>query len=326
MNQTLPLQTRLARIERPSEAAAGTALEVVWSTGAQVRRYDFWADEVFMEELDLTGADLARFNAGAPVLNSHQAHGLNNVIGVVDRAWVDGGQGHAEIRLSDRPEVAGIRADIAAGILRNVSIGYAIHGMERQKAERKGEPDVVRVTRFEPLELSIVPVPADAGAQLRRDGTPPEFPVTIRGFDMSEEHVPGPATPPENTPAPLTEEQIQLRESQASAQATATERARVGAITDLCSRVRRADLAPALIAEGSTLEQARAALVEAWAQQGGAELRHAPDTGGQQATFESEVAALVALGKTRGAAIRAVAQSHPDLHTQYLSRINGRAA
>jgi hypothetical protein len=326
MTHTLPLQTRLARIERPSEAAAGTALEVVWSTGAQVRRYDFWADEVFMEELDLAGADLSRFNAGAPVLNSHMAHGLANVIGVVDRAWVDGGQGHAEIRLSDRPEVAGIRADIAAGILRNVSIGYAIHGMERQKAERKGEPDLVRVTKFEPLELSIVPVPADAGAQLRRDGTPPEFPVTIRGFDMSDDHIPGPATPPENTPVPLTEEQIQLRESQAMAQATATERARVGAITDLCSRVRRPDLAPALIAEGSSLEQARAALIEAWAQQGGAELRHAPDTTGQQASFESEVAALVALGKTRGAAIRAVAQSHPDLHTQYLSRINGRAA
>jgi hypothetical protein len=143
---------------------------------------------------------------------------------------------------------------------------------------------------------------------------------------MSDDHIPGPATPPENTPVPLTEEQIQLRESQAMAQATATERARVGAITDLCSRVRRPDLAPALIAEGSSLEQARAALIEAWAQQGGAELRHAPDTTGQQASFESEVAALVALGKTRGAAIRAVAQSHPDLHTQYLSRINGRAA
>jgi hypothetical protein len=34
----------------------------------------------------------------------------------------------------------------------------------------------------------------------------------------------------------------------------------------------------------------------------------------------------VATGKTRGAAIRAVAQSHPDLHTQYLARYNGRAA
>ena len=82
--RTLPLQSRLARIDRPSQAAASDTIEVIWSTGAQVRRYDFWEGEEFYESLDLAGADLTRLNAGAPVLNSHASHDLTNVIGVVE--------------------------------------------------------------------------------------------------------------------------------------------------------------------------------------------------------------------------------------------------
>jgi len=112
MTRTLPLQTRLARIERAATAETDT-IEVVWSTGAEVRRYDWWEEREVLEELDLSGADLSRLNSGAPVLDSHNAHALSNVIGVVERAWVKKGEGRAEIRLSDRPEVAGIRADVA---------------------------------------------------------------------------------------------------------------------------------------------------------------------------------------------------------------------
>ena len=131
---SLPLQTRLARIDTPSSAAVDGVIGLTWSTGAEVRRYDLWADQPFLESLDLAGADLTRLNAGAPVLDSHQNYGLAHVIGVVERAWVEDNLGRAEIRLAQRPEVAGIRADIAAGILRNGSIGYAIHELERTPA------------------------------------------------------------------------------------------------------------------------------------------------------------------------------------------------
>ena len=138
---SLPMQTRLARIDHPATAADPEgAIELTWSTGAQVRRWELvgW-DEVreVREELDLSGAMLDRLNAGAPVLDAHRSWGLESVIGVVERAWVEGQAGKARIRLSQRPEVAGIRADIAAGILRNVSIGYAIHEAVRLRSEER---------------------------------------------------------------------------------------------------------------------------------------------------------------------------------------------
>lgn len=280
---SLPLQTRLARIDTPSAATREDGLiPITWSTGAEVRRYDLWEDQPFMESLDLAGADLTRLNAGAPVLDSHQAYGLAHVIGVVERAWVEGDQGRAEIRLSQRPEVAGIRADIAAGILRNVSIGYAIHELERTPAATRGAPDQVRVTRFEPLEISIVPVPADAGAQVRRDGSAATFPVTIvrspeeqpmpdTTQDAGPEDLPvidtptAEATPPEPGPGP---DMAAIR-----AQAIGEERARVTAISDLCARVQQARLAPEYIAAGYDLEQTRAALLEVWAGNTGPAIR-----------------------------------------------------
>lgn len=272
--RSLPLQTRLAGIRRLPSAIDATEAsdryEVTWSTGAQVRRYDWWEDEEFLEELDLSGADLTRLNAGAPVLDSHQAYGLSHVIGVVERAWVDGDNAKAEIRLSDRPEVAGIRQDVASGILRNLSVGYAIHEIERIQAEQRGLPDTVRVTRFQPLELSIVPVPADAGAQFQRDGKAAAFPVTIRSPEDQ-------AMPPEETqdagadnpdldttvtadlvadPAPETDP------DEATRAAIASERQRCADILALCQRHHQDSQAPGWIADGLSLDQVRAAILD----------------------------------------------------------------
>lgn len=104
----------------------------------------------------------------------------------------------------------------------------------------------------------------------------------------------------------------------------AAERARVSAIQARCAQVGMSDLSSSLIASGATLAQANAAIVDAWVAQGGPEIRHAPDVLAPT-DFEAKVAEAVAAGKSRGQAIRAVAAEHPELHRQYLARIN-RAA
>lgn len=318
--RSLPLQSRLARIDRPSQAAATDTIEVIWSTGAQVRRYDFWEGEEFYESLDLAGADLTRLNAGAPVLNSHASHDLTNVIGVVERAWVDGNEGRAEIRLSPRPEVAGIRADIAAGILRNVSIGYAIHEIERTAATRQGDPDQVRVTRFEPLEISLVPVPADAGAQVRRDGAPALFPLTVRSPEepvMPPENTqdPGPedptptvasaaetpdpteaarAAPGDSDGAPPLPEDAKATEAAIEAVRSA-ERGRCAEILDLCARLRQAPLAGDFIVRGLSLDQVRAELLTAVAAAQGPAIRagtNAHDAASPASAWQSVISKL----------------------------------
>lgn len=176
---TLPLQVRSGAISKP--ALGDGRHELIWSSGAAVRRIDF-DGQVFDEILDLDGADLTRLNNGAPVLDSHRSWNVGNVIGVVESASVRAGRGYATIRLSDRPEVAGIKADIAAGILRNVSVGYSIDEVKTEA--RKGKPPIMRVTRWTPLELSVVSVPADPAARIVRATDPRTFPLRLVSGDQ----------------------------------------------------------------------------------------------------------------------------------------------
>ena len=180
------MQIRLATFAPATVNAEARTAEVTWSTGAKVKRYDFWDGESFNEELVMNGANLSRLNAGAPVLNSHSNTGLNDVIGVVERAWITGNEGRALVRFSERDEVAPIFADVKAGILRNISVGYSIDKVERVRATDKGALDTMRVTEWTPMEISLVPIPADAGAQVR--GETRLFPIVIQEIsEMTDE-------------------------------------------------------------------------------------------------------------------------------------------
>ncbi len=159
------ITTRQANFVPSTANLEARSIEVIWSTGAGVLRSGGWNKEPYLEILDLGGANLERFNNGAPVLNSHQSRTLSDQLGVVERAWVEDNVGKAQIRFSSRPDVEPIFNDVATGILRNVSIGYKINKEERE--ERDNEPDILRVKEFELYELSFVPIPADSKAQTR---------------------------------------------------------------------------------------------------------------------------------------------------------------
>lgn len=145
-------------------------VDVVWTTGADVQRMDWWTGARWVERLDLgAGAvDLARMNGGAPVLNTHGSYELDDIIGVVvdGSARIEGGVGVATIRLSDRESVAGIVGDVASGIIRNLSVGYVVDKWEIQEATA-ASAEIRTAKRWVPYEISLVPIPADAGAQVR---------------------------------------------------------------------------------------------------------------------------------------------------------------
>ncbi len=145
--------------------ATTRTIDVVWSTGAAVRRYD--GDREFLEVLDLAGARLGRLNGGAPFLKVHHADRLDAVLGVVvaGSARIVNGQGVATIKLSSAKADAGDVLKIADGVIRSVSVGYAVHKVER--AGEAGGVPVIRVVDWEPMEISAVPIPADAGAHFR---------------------------------------------------------------------------------------------------------------------------------------------------------------
>src|SRR5512134_1757611 len=175
----LPLQTRAdVRLQPETIDAEGRTIEMVWSTGAPVRRRDLFTGRRYDEvlSLDPRHVDLSRLNAGAPLLNAHGAHTLHGVLGVVERAWVakagDAFEGRALVRFSEREDVEPLWQDIRAGIIRSVSVGYAVRTYEVM--EEDGQVPLWRAIDWQPLELSAVPIAADqaAGFRNRQDLTP----------------------------------------------------------------------------------------------------------------------------------------------------------
>lgn len=160
-------------VRREAPIVAGTldkkarTFDVVWTTGAEVHRRDWWSGERWIEALEVSAKAirLDRLNSGrANVLNNHATWSLDSVIGVVDRAWIEKGEGKATVRMSGRDEVAGLVEDIAGGIIRNISCGYITHTMTE---EVRDGVKLRRATDWEPVEISFVAVPADPDAGMR---------------------------------------------------------------------------------------------------------------------------------------------------------------
>ncbi|MCC7101112.1 MAG: hypothetical protein IT500_16145 [Rubrivivax sp.] len=235
------LQQRAASVQPDTWDAAARTVEVVWAAGAIVRRRDPYTGNPFDEELIVSdeAVDMSRFAAGTlQVLDGHDRYsGVRAIIGIAERAWIARGEARALLRLSDRPELAGIVADIGNGVIRSVSVGYSAETVERLPAESRtdGVTDAPlwRITRWTPHEISFVAVPAD------------------------------PHTGTRSLPAPNTAHPIDHHEERTmpSTPALAPERDTAAEIIDLCTRHGVAELAAGLVRAGNTIEQARAAVL-----------------------------------------------------------------
>jgi hypothetical protein len=170
---------------RPSSFEAGdNSIEIVWTTGAAGLRFDWYDGEYYIEELSLEpgAVRLDRINGGAPLLDSHDDWSLASVLGSVvpGTAHIENGVGVARVRLATTPDVADVNAKIIDGHIRNVSVGYQVH--EYLRTEKEGEKPHLLAVDWEPVELSMVAVPFDAGAQVRaRSAQQGGHPCTIRG-------------------------------------------------------------------------------------------------------------------------------------------------
>lgn len=169
---SLPQFTRRAEIRSQSFDKSANTIDVVFTTGATVRR-NTWMDGPYDEELVVSAnaVRLDRLNLGAPFLNAHNQYDLSAVIGAVvpGTARIESGEGLATIELSRAPEDQSTVAKITGGLIRNISAGYFIHRVEKTEAD-DGSVAVWKVVDWEPAELSAVPIPADPGAQVRSGG------------------------------------------------------------------------------------------------------------------------------------------------------------
>lgn len=273
----LPRQQMRAAFVPSTFNEQARTVEIVWTTGARVLRFG-WDIGYYYEELAIepSAIRMDRLNNGAPVLNTHSSYSLDDVIGVVERAWIESGEGKAIIRFSEREDVSDIIADVKAGILRNISVGYAIHRQEQVDSADEQYP-VYRAVDWEPFELSLVPIPADAGAQVRSAATAErQAPITncvfvqrgaaaVKGDVMDPKELEQRKADDNKAAQDADVKQREAEQAAAREEGAKAERQRQAEIRTIVRALpegEREAVAQELIDGGKTVEQARQAVLE----------------------------------------------------------------
>ena len=181
----------------------------VWLSIASEEPYERWWG---VEVLDCRKGSIrdARLKSGMAVLVGHDA---DKQVGVVEAFEITAdGRLRVKARFSRSAYAEEIFRDVLDGIRRNTSVGYIIHDLVLVKQD--GDVCTYRVTDWEPLEGSLVPVPADHTVGVGRAHDAPA--------DSSN-------TPTQETD--MTPEEIKAAEAKAGADALARERTRVSDIS-----------------------------------------------------------------------------------------------
>lgn len=128
--------------------------------------YGRWfGDEILCHDEECI--NLERFNNGLGTLLFN--HDRDAVVGHIEKVWVEDNRGKALVRFDKDEQSETIFQKVQSGTLQGVSVGYSIKRYEvldkKDSVSNNGRfkgPDTYVVTDWEPLEISIVSVPADA--------------------------------------------------------------------------------------------------------------------------------------------------------------------
>ena len=173
---------RAITLKREAVDVEKRTVSLAFSSEEPVQRYSY------IEILDHQPESirLGRMRGGGPVLVDHNPA---DHVGVVEEVSIDSDRkGRAVVRFGKSARAEEIFRDLADGIRMHVSVGYRIY-----KEEASGQDTTnptYRATDWEPLEISIVSIPADASVGIGRSETKPnadELPAkTNRSLKMDE--------------------------------------------------------------------------------------------------------------------------------------------
>lgn len=244
----MPKQTRAMGIDAPTLDAENRTITFPFSSETPVDRW--FGAEVLSHRSD--AVDLSRLNDGAPLLYNHDPAQL---IGVIERAWLQDGRGYATARFSQNDLGQQVMRDVQDGIMRNVSVGYRI--LEMNGDGEGGDNATFTATRWMPYEISAVSIPADNSVGIGRaeDGDN-ELEVSISDTPSQEAAV--------STQTPL-ERDLKMSEINIDSErkeAAAAERSRISSITAWGTKFKQEDLARQLVDSGRSIEEAQGIFLE----------------------------------------------------------------
>jgi HK97 family phage major capsid protein len=243
----LGVQHRFADVKRDALDVEARSLSVAFSSELPVERY--WGKEVL--DHSPSSVRLGRLEGGGAVLVDHDPA---DHVGVVESVQIDGDRkGRAVLRFGKSQRAQEIWQDVVDGIRRHVSVGYAIHRMAVDKPGKGGEPDAYRVVDWEPLEISLVAIPADPTVGVGRSAR--EFDVEIETVTETPVQETRAMTDERNEqPAPVNIEAVRN-------EARDAEMARVREILALGQAHNRRDMADKAVTEGVSIDAFRGDLL-----------------------------------------------------------------
>lgn len=115
-----------------------------------------------------SSVDLSFIDSGrAPFLVGHWT---DDLVGVIEKAWIDKDKvARATVRMGKSDRAEEIFNDIKDGIRANISVGYQIQKMVLEEDNEETGERIYRVTKWKPLEVSTVAVPADESVGVSRE-------------------------------------------------------------------------------------------------------------------------------------------------------------
>ncbi len=189
------LLTRAAASAGSIDPEART-VDLVFATETPVARYSYDLGD-YQEVLQISAAaiDTSRMDSMS-LLDSHRNGSTANRLGTVvpGTLRIANGQAIVKVKFSRKPAADELFQDLIDGHTLPVSVGYSIQRLETDTSKT---PPTATATRWTPMEISIVPIPADPNSKTRKEETVPEQSRT--------EITAAPGT------APLSREELQRR-------------------------------------------------------------------------------------------------------------------
>jgi len=142
---------RKMTLERSTLSEANRTVEAAISSEAPVKRFGY--TEILSH--DPAHVDLTRAADGIPLLWNHRGD-LNDFLGRARNIRIDKDKLRATVNFSDSDSGNRVMAEVAAGNLSEMSIGYEISDFTEDTDSR-----TITVTRWAPFEASFTPTPAD---------------------------------------------------------------------------------------------------------------------------------------------------------------------
>jgi HK97 family phage major capsid protein len=185
-NQTIKtgILYRHSLIEREKDNKEDRSFSVSFSSEEPVER--FFGLEILDHKSESVRLDWLK-SGRAPLLLDHDPA---KQIGVVEAAEIaTDGKARARIRFGKSKLAESSYRDVVDGIKSNISVGYRYlqDGITLEREAKDNQPGIYRINKWEPLEVSLVSIPADHTVGIGRNNNEEQTIFNVRSNNMKNE-------------------------------------------------------------------------------------------------------------------------------------------